>query len=95
MDYFATSLPTMLTFIDGPQVAHDALIDVLEAQLALLEGRSEEATAILERRRAADPADSLALALLQEAVAPAEVTTAGGCCDTAAAASAQPLCWLR
>ena len=62
----------MLTFIDGPQVAHDALIDVLDAQLALLEGRNDEAAAeILARRRAVDPADPLVLALLEDVVAPA------------------------
>ena len=71
IDYFATSLPTMLTFIDGPQVAHDALLDVLDAQLALLEGRDEDAAEILARRRAVDPADPLVLALLEDVVAPA------------------------
>ena len=61
----------MLTFIDGPQVAHDALLDVLDAQLALLEGRDEDAAEILARRRAVDPADPLVLALLEDVVAPA------------------------
>jgi hypothetical protein len=61
----------MLTFIDGPEVAHEALIDVLEAQLALLEGRGEDAAGILVRRRSIDPADPLVLTLFEEAVTPA------------------------
>ena len=71
IDYFATSLPSTLTFVDGPDVAHAALVDVLDAQLALLERRTDDAGRILGRRWAIDPADPLVGALLEDAVTPA------------------------
>ena len=37
VDYFATSLPTMLLFTEDIQAAHDTRVRVLEAQLALLD----------------------------------------------------------
>ncbi len=65
IDYFATSLPSMLTFVDAPDVAHAALLDVLDAQLALLEGRTDDADLVLHRRRTIDPSDPLVAALLE------------------------------
>ncbi|MGH3359987.1 MAG: DUF5107 domain-containing protein [Nocardioidaceae bacterium] len=55
VDYFATSLPTMLLFTEDPQVAHDTRVLALRAQLAALEGRSQEAAAITAEIQARDP----------------------------------------
>ncbi|WP_448006830.1 DUF5107 domain-containing protein [Agromyces bauzanensis] len=67
IDYFATSLPTMLTFDEDVDEAHRVLVDVLTAQLALLDGRSDTALALLKQRRSADPANALVRRLLEEA----------------------------
>ncbi|MDQ4055252.1 MAG: DUF5107 domain-containing protein [Actinomycetota bacterium] len=55
VDYFATSFPTMLLFIDDPQVAHDTRVLALRAQLAALDGRANEAAAITAEIQARDP----------------------------------------
>ncbi|WP_186814728.1 DUF5107 domain-containing protein [Cellulomonas terrae] len=46
IDYFATSLPTMLLFTEDLQATHDARVRVLEAQLALLDGHEDGAVSI-------------------------------------------------
>ena len=38
IDYFATSLPTMLLFTEAPQIGRDRLIAQLRAQLDVLRG---------------------------------------------------------
>lgn len=69
IDYFATSLPTMLTFDDDLEQDHRVLIAVLRAELALLDGHAAEAAGRLESLNAADPADALVRRLLLEATA--------------------------
>lgn len=54
VDYFATSLPTMLLFADDVQAVHDARVQRLRAQLALLDGQhspDDEPTHQTSRRR--------------------------------------------
>ncbi|NUU18707.1 DUF5107 domain-containing protein [Cellulomonas humilata] len=63
VDYFATSLPTMLLFTQDVQAAHDTRVRVLEAQLALLDDRDDVATAIADEVLAHDPLNPYALAL--------------------------------
>ncbi|PVU83869.1 DUF5107 domain-containing protein [Cellulomonas sp. WB94] len=63
IDYFATSLPTMLTFRPDLRAVHAARVSLLEAQLAILEGRAEDARAIVGRLRQTDPCDLLVRAV--------------------------------
>jgi len=65
IDYFATSLPTLLLFHDDPQRQRDLEIDVLRAQLALLTGdvaAADQLDAVLT----ADPSHALALDLRRD-----------------------------
>lgn len=65
VDYFATSLPSMLLFTDSPQRHRDVQVAVMEAQLAALveaiEQAEQQAQAILRR----DPAQESAHDLLR------------------------------
>ncbi|KZM36017.1 DUF5107 domain-containing protein [Oerskovia enterophila] len=58
VDYFATSLPTMLLFTDDPQVRQDGTLLLLRAQLAALEGADAEALTLLRTVLDADPLDA-------------------------------------
>jgi len=62
IDYFATSLPTMLLFTQDLQAAHDRRVRVLRAQLALLDGRPGEAAELAEGVLAENPLDRTARA---------------------------------
>lgn len=63
VDYFATSLPTMLLFTEDLQATHDTRVRVLASQLALLDDREDEAVAIAEEVLARDPLDPYARAI--------------------------------
>ncbi|MCS4274933.1 tetratricopeptide (TPR) repeat protein [Mycetocola sp. BIGb0189] len=63
IDYFATSLPSMLIFHEDVQQTQDNLLDVMEAQLALLAGDVARAADLLATRAAKDPANPLVRAL--------------------------------
>ena len=63
IDFFATSLPSLLLFDDDPQRRRDLLVGVLRAQLALLDGDLDRAGTELADVLAADPSHELALDL--------------------------------
>jgi tetratricopeptide (TPR) repeat protein len=63
VDYFATSLPTVLLFDEDPQRRQDIAVDLLQAQLALLRGDHDAAGRHLARVLDADPGHDLALDL--------------------------------
>ncbi len=63
IDYFATSLPTLLLFHDDPQRRRALEIDVLRAQLAALDGDLDTAAARLDTVLTTDPSHALALDL--------------------------------
>jgi len=63
IDYFATSLPTLLLFHDDPQRLRDIEIDVLRAQLAALDGDLVTAVIHLDAVLSADPGHAVALDL--------------------------------
>lgn len=67
IDYFATSLPTMLIFREDVEETHSDLVAVMEAQLSLLRGDRVTAQSVLTRLGARDPADALVRDLLAEA----------------------------
>ena len=69
IDYFATSLPTLLLFHDDPQRQRDLEIDVLRAQLALLAGDAATAADQLDVVLTADPSHTLALDLRRDLAA--------------------------
>ena len=64
IDYFATSLPTMLLFTADIQAAHDTRVLVLRAQLALLDGSPDRAAALAGASLERDPLNSAARAIL-------------------------------
>jgi len=64
VDYFATSLPTMLLFTHDLQAAHDTRVLVLRAQLALLDDRPALAAEYACDALARDPLASAARAVL-------------------------------
>ncbi|WP_082581113.1 DUF5107 domain-containing protein [Leifsonia sp. Root227] len=66
IDYFATSLPTMLIFQEDVEKTHRDLIAVMDAELALLAGDTERATEILAALAEHDPAASLVRELLEQ-----------------------------
>ncbi|MGC3992564.1 MAG: hypothetical protein QM779_00265, partial [Propionicimonas sp.] len=66
IDYFATSLPTLLLFHDDPQQARDCEVRLLRAELALLEGDHDAAAALLDRLLADDPSHELSLDLSRD-----------------------------
>ncbi len=65
IDFFATSLPTLLLFHDDPQRQQDLSLRVIEAELACLAGSPEAAIARLEGVLATDPGHELALDLIR------------------------------
>jgi tetratricopeptide (TPR) repeat protein len=67
IDYFATSLPTMLLFTADLQAAHDTRVLVLRTQLALLDGESDRATALAVAALGRDPLNSPARAVARQA----------------------------
>jgi hypothetical protein len=66
IDYFAASLPTILTFDEDVQLRQDLLADLLTAQLALLDGDLTAASTALRRVLTADPAHLEANRLLSQ-----------------------------
>jgi hypothetical protein len=69
IDYFATSLPALLLFHDDPQRQRDLEIDVLRAELALLDGDAAMAADQLDVVLTADPSHTLALDLRRDLAA--------------------------
>ncbi|WP_081913105.1 DUF5107 domain-containing protein [Glycomyces sp. NRRL B-16210] len=69
IDYFATSLPTMLLFTADVQVAHDLRVLVLRAQLALLDGDADRAADLAGAALRRDPLNSAARAVESQAAA--------------------------
>ena len=63
IDYFATSLPSLLLFDDDPQRRQDIELELLSAQLDLLSGDRAEARRRLGEVLRADPSHELALDL--------------------------------
>lgn len=66
IDYFAASLPTILTFDEDVQLRQDLLADLLTAQLALVDGDLTAASTALGRVLTADPAHLEASRLLSQ-----------------------------
>ncbi|MDR6972912.1 DUF5107 domain-containing protein [Leifsonia shinshuensis] len=67
IDYFATSLPTMLIFREDIQQTHDDLVAIMEAELALLKDDVARANAILSALAERDPASPVVRELLASA----------------------------
>ena len=67
IDYFATSLPTMLIFTEDIEQTHRELVAVMDAELALLDGDAARAAATLAGLAERDPAAPLVRELLAEA----------------------------
>jgi len=65
IDYFATSLPTLLLFHDDPQRQQDTSLAIIDAELACLAGEFPTALSRLEAVLAADPGNELALDLIR------------------------------
>ena len=63
VDYFATSLPSLLLFTDDPQRQRDLQVAVLTTQLSYLTGSSATAAAQLTDLRHRDPASEAAVDL--------------------------------
>lgn len=66
IDYFATSLPTLLLFHDDPQRDQDRTRRVIEAQLALLDGRPADARRVLDSLLAQSPGFEPAIDLVRD-----------------------------
>ncbi len=66
IDYFATSLPTMLLFNDDLPKRQRLTVAVLRAQASLLRRKSAMAIAILKKILAEDPSHEFAFDLLEE-----------------------------
>jgi tetratricopeptide (TPR) repeat protein len=62
IDYFATSLPTLLLFHENLQTRQQLTCDVMTAQAALAAGRPDEASRLLADVLAADPSEPFARA---------------------------------
>jgi tetratricopeptide (TPR) repeat protein len=60
VDYFATSLPTLLLFHEDLQTRQQLTCDVMTAQAALAAGRHQEASRLLADVLAADPGEPFA-----------------------------------
>jgi tetratricopeptide (TPR) repeat protein len=67
IDYFATSLPTMLLFTQDLQRAHDTRVQVLRAQVTALDDQADLAAALASQVLEADPLNAAARALLVHA----------------------------
>jgi tetratricopeptide (TPR) repeat protein len=63
IDYFATSLPSLLLFDDDPQRRQDVEVELLRAQVALLAGEEATAGRLLDTLLSADPSHERALDL--------------------------------
>jgi hypothetical protein len=63
IDYFATSLPSLLLFDDDPQRRQDVEVELLRAQVALLADEQATALRLLDTILLADPSHELALDL--------------------------------
>ncbi len=75
IDYFATSLPATLIFMDDLEARQSRLVRTLRAQLALLDRRLDTALELLARLQEEDPGDALVARLARVfAVAPNPVT---------------------
>ncbi len=70
IDYFATSLPSLLLFHDDPQRRRDKEICILSAQLAALDGDLIAATNHLDTVLSTDPGHALALDLTRRLTSP-------------------------
>jgi len=70
IDYFATSLPTMLLFTTDVQAAHDTRVLVLRAQLALLDDDTTRAAAFAADALIREPLNTAARAVAAETLAP-------------------------
>ena len=68
VDYFATSLPTMLLFNEDMEAVKDTTVMILEAQLAILGGERARADALVEDALRREPSRAIALALQRELV---------------------------
>ncbi|SNY93363.1 Tetratricopeptide repeat-containing protein [Cohaesibacter sp. ES.047] len=66
IDYFATSLPTMLIFEDDIQLRQNISAYVMLAQVALARGQKEVASSWLDKALEGDPNHALATELYQE-----------------------------
>jgi hypothetical protein len=69
IDYFATSLPSMLIFREDIEQTHRELVTLMDAELALLAGDRTTARSLLSGLEARNPANTLARSLLREAEA--------------------------
>ena len=63
VDYFATSLPTMLLFNEDIDAVKDTTVMILDAQVAILRGERERAEDLLEDALRREPYRTIALAL--------------------------------
>ena len=70
MDYFATSLPTLLLFQDDLQAAQTTTAMLLEAQVAALRGDVDAAAAGIDEVLAREPGRLRALDLRRELSGP-------------------------
>lgn len=66
IDYFATSLPTLLLFHDDPARQQDRTRTVIEAQLAILSGRPDSAARLLEALLVERPGHEPAVDLVRD-----------------------------
>ena len=66
VDYFATSLPTMLLFTDDIEARRDTTALILDAQVAMLQGDPVRADQTLAEALARDPYRARALGLHRE-----------------------------
>ncbi|WP_421741519.1 DUF5107 domain-containing protein [Cellulomonas sp.] len=64
VDYFATSLPTMLLFTQDVQGSHDTRVRVLQAQLAVLDDDGGRAASMAGDVLARDPLNAFAVAIV-------------------------------
>lgn len=76
VDYFATSLPTMLLFTDDVQARRDTTVLLLRAQLATLHGDAGTAADLAAQVLRRDPTSSPGLELLRQLGAPSSAPTA-------------------
>jgi len=66
IDYFATSLPTLLLFEADLQAQQTHVALFLQAQMYAVQGKMKQSAGILKRILRSDPANALALGLLSE-----------------------------
>jgi hypothetical protein len=66
IDYFATSLPTLLLFNDDLQKRQKLTASVLQAQADLLSGQAARSASAFRRILKADPSHEIAFDMLEE-----------------------------